>query len=139
LLVEDNPGDVRLFREALRQGNLDYDLHGVADGEEAYCYLHPPVPAAPRQPDLIVLDLNLPRLSGRELLDRIRCCQDHRDTTVVVLTSAAGEREALIEAGLPAGAYFVKPDGFVALIEVVENIEEYRQRVSGAGSEPVRS
>lgn len=87
---------------------------------------------------MIVLDLNLPRLSGRELLDRLRCCQRHRDITVVVLTSSTGEREALVESGLPQEAYFVKPDGFVALVEVVTDIEDYRQRASGTGSAPVR-
>jgi two-component system, chemotaxis family, response regulator Rcp1 len=139
LLVEDNLGDVRLLREALRRAGLDYDLRGAADGEEAVAFLHPPPPQPVRLPDMIVLDLNLPRLSGRELLDRIRCCPEHRDTPLVVLTSSPGEREALVSAGLPSEAYYIKPDGFGELVSVVQSIEEYRQRASGSPPQPVVS
>ena len=127
LLVEDNPGDVRLFREALRWAHLEYDLHGAADGAQAMSFLHPPAPMPARKPDLIVLDLNLPRVSGRELLENIRCCREHHDVTLVVLTSSAGERESLLEAGVLPEAYFVKPDGFSELVDVVKTIDLFRQ------------
>ena len=136
LLVDDNPGDVRLFREAIGRAGLAYALHVAGDGEEAIAFLHPPQGAA-RRPDLIILDLNLPRLSGRELLEHLLCCPDHRRSAVAVLTSSAGEREALEDAGLSPAAYFVKPDGFGGLVEVVRAIEEFRRRRELAeGREP---
>jgi two-component system, chemotaxis family, response regulator Rcp1 len=128
LLVEDNPGDVRLFQEALRCAHLEYDLRGAADGAEAMALLHPPAPLPAWKPDLIILDLNLPRMSGRELLANIHCCPEHRDVPLVVLTSSTAEREVLHDVGVLPEAYFVKPDGFSGLVQVVKDIEGIRWR-----------
>ena len=131
LLVEDNPGDVRLFQEAARRAGVDYLLHPAADGQRPCGFLHPANPQPPRQPDLIIVDLNLPRVSGRELIENLLKCPDHREIPMVVLTSSSAERDALVKAGIAREAYFIKPDGFSGLVDVVKCIEAYRQGLGG--------
>jgi CheY-like chemotaxis protein len=94
LLVEDNPGDVRLTREALKEGKIRNNLNVVGDGVEALRYLRREGPyAESTRPDLILLDLNLPRMDGREVLEAVKADPSLRLIPVVVLTSSAAEQD----------------------------------------------
>src|SRR5215468_10049461 len=106
LLVEDNPGDVLLTREALRDGKVHTRLNVVTDGEQALAYLRrqPPFENAPR-PDLILLDLNLPRKNGQEVLAEIKGDEFFRRIPVVVLTSSQAEQDILKSYDLRANCY----------------------------------
>jgi two-component system, chemotaxis family, response regulator Rcp1 len=123
LLVEDNPGDVVLVREALRGAEVDCELTAVGDGEAALAYLRREGAfGAAAAPDLVVCDLNLPRRDGREVLEAIREDPALRVIPVVMLTSSAAERDvtACYERG--ANSYVVKPrdlDGFTAVIHAI--------------------
>jgi chemotaxis family two-component system response regulator Rcp1 len=126
LLVEDNPGDARLAVEALRESRVRNDLHHVKDGVEAMDFLHrregyADVPV----PDLILLDLNLPRKDGREVLEEIKEDSGLRLIPVVVLTTSAAERDLVMTYGLHANAYVIKPIDLDQFIEVVRNIESF--------------
>ena len=125
LLVEDNPGDARLTMEALREGKLRNNLYHVKDGVEAMAFLkrEEPFAAAP-MPDLILLDLNLPRKDGREVLNEIR--QDRRLELipVVVLTTSEAEQDIVKSYRLHANCYVTKPvdlEKFLAIIHTIEN------------------
>ena len=126
LLVEDNPGDARLAVEALKDSKIRNQLYHVEDGVEAMQFLRfrvenehvPP-------PDLILLDLNLPRKDGREVLAEIKEDPDLRLVPVVVLTTSAAERDLLKSYDLHANAYIVKPIDLSRFIEVVEAIENF--------------
>ena len=126
LLVEDNPGDVLLTREALRDGKIQNNLQVVADGEEALAYLRRKVAngQAPR-PDLILLDLNLPRKDGREVLADIKADPDLRTIPVVVLTSSKAEEDVLRSYHLHANCYITKPVDLPQFINVVRAVEEF--------------
>lgn len=126
LLVEDNPGDVRLTREALREGRMPTRLSVVGDGEEAPDFLHRRGrhAAAPR-PDLILLDLNLPRMDGREVLAAIKSDDALRRIPVVVLTSSLAEPDVLASYQLSANCYVAKPVDYEQFIRVVRAIEEF--------------
>jgi chemotaxis family two-component system response regulator Rcp1 len=126
LLVEDNPGDARLAVEALKDSKIHNRLYHVEDGVEAMRFLHyrvkhdhvPP-------PDLILLDLNLPRKDGREVLAEIKEDPDLRLVPVVVLTTSAAERDLLKSYDLHANAYIVKPIDLNQFIDVVQAIENF--------------
>jgi chemotaxis family two-component system response regulator Rcp1 len=126
LLVEDNPGDVRLTREALQEGKVRNHLSVAADGVEALAFLRrePPHGDAPR-PDLILLDLNLPKKDGREVLEAIKADPSLRNIPVVVLTSSQAEQDILRVYGLHANCYVTKPVDFDQFIHVVKTIEEF--------------
>jgi CheY-like chemotaxis protein len=126
LLVEDNPGDVRLTQEALRDGKLHTRLSVVRDGEEALAFLRRQGPhaAAPR-PDLILLDLNLPRMSGQEVLSEIKNDEHLRRIPVVVLTSSQAEQDILTSYDLNANCYITKPVDLEQFIRVVRSIEDF--------------
>ena len=126
LLVEDNPGDARLTREALRTGKIHTHLNQVADGEEALSYLrrNGKYAGAPR-PDLILLDLNLPRKSGREVLEEIKSDAELRRIPVVVLTSSEAEQDILQSYDLRANCYVCKPVDLDQFIKVVQSIEDF--------------
>lgn len=126
LLIEDNPTDARLAREALKDANLTIDLHTVASGEEGLAFLHrlEGYDTAPR-PDLILLDLNLPGLSGQEVLAEIKADRALRAIPVAVLTSSSHDRDVLGCYELQAGCYIVKPLDFDAFITVVQQIERF--------------
>lgn len=126
LLVEDNPGDVLLTREALRDGKVHTRLNVVTDGEQALAYLRrqPPFENAPR-PDLILLDLNLPRKSGTEVLAEIKGDEFFRRIPVVVLTSSQAEQDILKSYDLRANCYVTKPVSLDQFIRVVQSIEEF--------------
>lgn len=126
LLVEDNPGDVRLTRESLKDGKIHTRLSVVSDGEEALAFLYRrgPYTTAPR-PDLILLDLNLPRKSGREVLAEIKADENLRRTPVVVLTSSEAEQDILASYDLNANCYISKPVDLDQFIRVVRSIEDF--------------
>ena len=126
LLVEDNPGDARLAEEALKDGKVLNNLHHVKDGVEAMQFLHrqaeySQVPL----PDLILLDLNMPRKDGREVLAEVKEDPGLRCIPVVVLTTSEAERDLLKSYDLHANAYIVKPVDLDRFIEIVEAIEDF--------------
>ena len=124
LLVEDNPGDVRLTQEALREAKVLNTLHLAVDGADALDFLRraPPHTHAPR-PDLILLDLNLPRMDGRELLAVIKSDPDLKRIPVVVLTTSASERDILHSYNLHANCYITKPVDLQQFYTVIHSIE----------------
>ena len=126
LLVEDNPGDVRLMREALRNGDAGKRLDAVEDGEEALAYLRrqPPYGSAPK-PDLIFLDLNLPKKDGREVLSEIKQDESLRRIPVVVLTTSEAERDILRVYDLHANCYVKKPTDLDEYMEVIRACENF--------------
>jgi len=126
LLVEDNAGDVRLTREALKDAKVLNTLHVVRDGEEAMDYLcrKGKYADAPR-PDLILLDLNLPRKDGREVLAEIKADEDLKRIPVVILTTSKSEEDVLKMYNLHANCYVTKPLDLDQFIRVVQAIEDF--------------
>ena len=126
LLVEDNPGDVRLTTEALKEAKVVNKLHVVRDGVEALSFLRREGPhaGAPR-PDLMLLDLNLPRKNGREVLAEIKNDPALRLIPVVILTTSQAEEDVLKAYNLHANSYIVKPANFEQFLEVVRSIEDF--------------
>ena len=126
LLVEDNDGDVFLTMEALKDAKIANSVHVVHDGVEALEFLRRQgkYATAPR-PDLILLDLNLPRKDGRELLAEIKPDPELGAIPVVVLTSSSAETDVAKSYDLQANCYIVKPVDFHGLMEVVRSIEEF--------------
>lgn len=126
LLVEDNPGDVRLTEEALKEGKVAHHLHVARDGEEALAFLRRAAPYAdaPR-PELILLDLNLPRKGGREVLREIKQDRSLRKIPVVVLTSSKADEDILSAYELNCNCYITKPVDLERFIEVVELIDSF--------------
>jgi CheY-like chemotaxis protein len=126
LLVEDDPGDVLMTREALVGSKLVHNLHVMDNGELAVEFLRRQgqYRDAPR-PDLILLDLNLPRLDGREVLARIKGDASLRQIPVVVLTTSDAEEDVLRSYDLHANAYVTKPVEFEAFIAVVRQIDDF--------------
>ncbi len=126
LLIEDNPGDVRLTQEALRDGKVWNNFHQVPDGIEALAFLRQEGKYAdsPR-PDLILLDLNLPKKDGREVLAEIKSHPDLAMIPVVVLTTSRAEEDVLKSYGLHANCYIVKPIDLDQFIHVVQSIESF--------------
>ena len=126
LLVEDDPGDVRLMREALKEGKVLNVLHVVGDGIEALAFLkHEGRHAKTPRPDIILLDLNLPRMDGRELLARIKTDPNLLRIPVVILTTSKSEVDILKSYDLHANCYITKPVGFDQLINIVKSVEEF--------------
>jgi two-component system, chemotaxis family, response regulator Rcp1 len=126
LLVEDNPGDVRLTREALRDAKVRNQLSVAADGIEALAYLRREGPhAQATRPDLILLDLNLPRKGGIEVLTEIRADEQLTSIPVVILTSSQAERDIVQSYKLHANAYVTKPMDLDQFIKVVKAIEDF--------------
>ena len=126
LLVEDDPGDVLKTREAFEEHKIGNRLHVVPDGVEALAYLRreEPYPHAVR-PDLILLDLNLPRRDGREVLKEIKDDESLRHIPVVVLTTSQLEEDILRSYQLHANAYVTKPVDFDRFIQAVRQIDEF--------------
>jgi CheY-like chemotaxis protein len=126
LLVEDDPGDVLMTREALSQSKLVHDIQVVDDGEQALDYLRRRgAYGDARRPDLILLDLNLPRLSGTEVLSEIKDDPDLRSIPVVVLTTSDAEEDVLRSYQLHANAYVTKPVDFDAFVKVVRQVDDF--------------
>jgi two-component system, chemotaxis family, response regulator Rcp1 len=126
LLVEDNPGDVELAREALETGKVRNTLHVVSDGEAAMAFLRRTGKYAgvPR-PELILLDLNLPRKDGREVLAEIKSDPDLKRIPVVVLTTSKAEEDILKSYNLHANCFVTKPIELNQFIKVVQAIEDF--------------
>ncbi len=126
LLVEDNPADMLMTRAAFEDFRITNTLHVVEDGVEAMAYLHQEGEFAgmPR-PDLIMLDLNLPRMNGREVLAEIKANPALRTIPVVVLTTSKAEQDILQAYDLHANSYIVKPVGFVNFVEAIKSIKDY--------------
>jgi CheY-like chemotaxis protein len=126
LLVEDSPGDVRLTQEVLRDARIANDLHVVGDGEEAMAFLRREGEYADRpRPDLVLLDLNLPRKDGREVLTEISADPDLQSVPVIVLTTSEAEQDIVRSYQLSANAYITKPIDLSELIAVVRSIETF--------------
>jgi CheY-like chemotaxis protein len=126
LLVEDNEANARLATEALKAAKVANCIHVVHDGVEALGYLRRQgaYATAPR-PDLILLDLNLPRMNGRQVLVEVKSDPDLRNIPVVVLTSSSDEENVVKSYDLHANCYIVKPVGFDGLIEVVKSLDQF--------------
>lgn len=126
LLVEDNPGDVRLIEEALKEGKVRNILHVVGDGVEAITFLQKQgeYSEIPR-PDLILLDLNLPKKDGREVLAEIKADDNLKRIPVVVLTTSQSEKDILKSYDLYANCYITKPVDLDKFLEVVKSIEDF--------------
>lgn len=126
LMVEDNEGDVLLTTEALQVGKIANTLSVVRDGVEAMEFLHRrgQYASAPR-PDLVLLDLNLPRRDGREVLADMKADPDLQSIPVVVLTSSKAEEDVAKAYALHANCYVTKPVGLQGLMKIVSAIEDF--------------
>jgi chemotaxis family two-component system response regulator Rcp1 len=126
LLVEDNPGDVRLTQEALKENKIRNTLHVAVDGVEAMAFLRREGKHArsPR-PDLILLDLNLPKKDGREVLAEIKTDEDLKRIPVVILTTSSAEQDILKTYNLHANCYITKPVDLGQFIGVIRSIEDF--------------
>jgi CheY-like chemotaxis protein len=126
LLVEDDPGDVLLTREAFADNKVKNNFNVVSDGEEAVDYLYQRGKhAGARRPDLVLLDLNLPRKDGREVLREIKADPELRAIPVVVLTTSEAEEDILHSYDLHANAYVTKPVDFDQFITIVRQIDDF--------------
>jgi CheY-like chemotaxis protein len=126
LLVEDNPGDARLTMEALKEGKFNNTLIHVRDGVEALDYLRR-VGAFKNavRPDLILLDLNMPRKDGRETLAEIKADPDLRRIPVVILTTSKAEEDIFRSYDLHANCFITKPVKLAQFFDVVKNVEDF--------------
>jgi len=126
LLVEDSPGDVLLTREALREARVANELHVVVDGVEAMRFLrHEGEHARAPRPDIVLLDLNLPRKDGREVLAEIKGDPELRRIPVIVLTTSAAEKDVVEAYDAHANSYIRKPVDLEKFLRVVRTIEDY--------------
>ncbi len=126
LLVEDNPGDVRLTKEALRDAKVLNDVHVAKDGVEAMQFLHKEarfenVPT----PDLILLDLNLPRKDGREVLAEVKADPKLKRIPIVILTTSKADEDIIKTYNLHANAYITKPVDLNRFVEIIHTLEEF--------------
>ena len=126
LLVEDDEGDVLMTREALDEGKVFNRLNVVGDGVEAVSYLRRRGKYADAvRPDLVLLDLNLPKRDGRQVLEEIKSDPDLRRIPIVVLTTSEAEEDVLRSYDLHANAYVTKPVDFERFVEVIRQIDEF--------------
>jgi len=126
LLVEDDPGDILMTREAFEEHKVHNRLTVVSDGAEALAYLrHEGSYAEAVRPDLVLLDLNLPRRDGREVLAEIKKDEDLHHIPVVVLTTSQADEDILCSYQLHANAYVTKPVDFDRFISVVRQIDDF--------------
>jgi two-component system, chemotaxis family, response regulator Rcp1 len=126
LMVEDSAGDVRLTREAFKDAKMYINLHVASDGAEAMAFLgregeHASVP----RPDLILLDLNLPKKDGRQVLDEIKRSPTLKSIPVVILTTSASEADILRSYQLHANCYITKPVDLDGFLKVVKSIDSF--------------
>jgi CheY-like chemotaxis protein len=126
LLAEDNPADVRLTREALRDAKVHNNLNVVADGVEAMAFLrHQGAYADASRPDVILLDLNMPRKDGRQVLAEIKADEQLKTIPIVVLTSSLAEEDILRAYNLNVNCYVTKPVELDQFLKVVRSIENF--------------
>jgi CheY-like chemotaxis protein len=126
LLVEDSPADIRLTQEALRDGKFVNQLHIARDGDEALRFLHRrgEFASAPR-PDLVILDLNLPKRDGKEVLGDMKADATLRTIPVAILTTSAADRDIIESYDLGANCYLTKPVDLDQFLKVVAQIEDF--------------
>jgi two-component system, chemotaxis family, response regulator Rcp1 len=126
LLVEDNPGDVRLTQEAFRDANRSIHLHVACDGVEAMAFLKRlgPHAGAPR-PDLILLDLNLPKMDGRDVLRRVKADESLKTIPTIILTTSEAEADIVKSYQLQANCYLSKPVQLDAFESLVRSINDF--------------
>ncbi len=126
LLAEDSPGDVRLTKEALKEAKIHNRLHVANDGVEALAFLRKEGPYADAPtPDLILLDLNMPRKDGREVLGEVKTDDDLKRIPVVILTTSEAEQDIVKTYDLHANCYITKPVDLDQFMEVVRKIEDF--------------
>ena len=126
LLVEDNPGDARLTREAFRETDSSIQLHVASDGEEAMAFLRREgIHAHAPRPDIILLDLNLPKMNGREVLARIKADAGLKSIPTVVLTVSDAEADITKSYQLQANCYLAKPTRLDEFTELVKSINDF--------------
>lgn len=129
LMADDDPDDCMLAREALAESRLSNDLHFVSDGEELMDYLYQrgkySVPGSAPRPSLILLDLNMPKKDGREVLNELKSDPNLRQIPVLVLTTSQAEEDILRSYYLGANSYITKPVTFSSLIEVMQTLSKY--------------
>ncbi len=131
LLVEDNPGDVRLTQEALKEGDMNHELTVVSDGEEALKFLRKEAPYENRPlPDLIFLDLNLPKKTGIEVLKDIKAEPDIRMIPVLILTTSEADQDIQAAYQSKANCYITKPVDINQFIEVIQRVENFWLKVA---------
>jgi CheY-like chemotaxis protein len=126
LLVEDNPGDVRLTQEALKEGKVLNRMDVASDGVDALAYLRREgAHVHATRPDLILLDLNLPKINGREVLAEIKSDASLKRIPVVVLTTSSAEQDILESYNLYANAFITKPVDLIQFIDIIKSIEDF--------------
>lgn len=131
LMVEDNRGDVVLVEAAIERAGLPYHVTVVSDGVEAVEFLHRRGKYAESpQPELILLDLKLPRKNGCEVLGELRLDPVLRETPLVLLSSSISELERAQSFGLPAESYLEKPSTYQGFVELVQAIEAFRRKTA---------
>jgi len=123
LIVEDNEGDLILTLEALNEGKLKNKISIARDGEEALNFIFDQ-PNVDELPDLILLDINLPKVDGKEVLEKIKSSK-HKSIPIVILTTSSSEKDIMDSYAKSANSFITKPVDFEKFIEVVKNIEEY--------------
>jgi CheY-like chemotaxis protein len=126
LLIEDDPGDILITREAFEHHKIHNTLHVARDGQEGLDYLYQRGQhEGAQRPDLILMDLNLPKYDGRQLLEQIKSDPDLCHIPLVVLTTSAAEEDILRSYRLHANAYVTKPVGFEEFMNVIRQIDEF--------------
>jgi len=126
LLIEDNPGDIRLAQEAFKEGKIEAGLDIARDGIEALQFLRKKAPFEKvKTPDLILLDLNLPKKDGREVLTEIKADPDLKRIPVVILTTSNAEQDILNTYNLHVNCYINKPVDFDSFFEIIRKIEDF--------------
>lgn len=136
LMVEDNRGDIVLVQEAMTELGVEHRLNVVSDGVEAMKYLLAQEPYADAtRPDLIVLDLKLPRKNGREVMEEVGSHDDWRNIPVVVLSSSRSELELAKAINMSVRRYMVKPSTFAGYVELVRSIEAFYLKEEREGDE----
>jgi chemotaxis family two-component system response regulator Rcp1 len=126
LIIEDNRADIRLAQEILKKGKMVVNLHAVLDGEEAMKYLRKEDKYKEvNRPDLILLDLNMPKKDGREVLEEIKLDEKLKSIPVVIMTISKSEEDILRSYSLHANAYIVKPIELDQFIKVIMTIEDF--------------
>lgn len=132
LHVEDNPGDARLLREAFQERGIQAQIEGAEDGEIALKLLRE------RTPQLIVLDLNLPKMNGEEVLAELKSDPNLRRIPVIVLSSSRDQRDILASYDNHANCYITKPSSFEEFVDIARGIEDFWLRVVALPDRPQR-
>ncbi len=130
LLVEDSPSDVRLIREALTQAPLEVQITLARDGVEAMDYLRQTEAGLVKRPDIILLDLNLPRKNGREVLAEVKTDPNLKQIPVLIMTSSKADEDIMQAYSLNANCYIAKPADLQEYVDVVRSIENFWLRTA---------